>query len=470
VRFYAIGVIGSTVPGGLKSAQLAWLEALGFETVPARNVTADTVITAVEEIKNDIKSAPFATDGLVLTIDDINKGAAMGATSKFPRDSIAFKWADELQETTLLAVEWNTSRTGLINPVAVFAPVELEGTTVNRASLHNVSIVYELALCAGDRITVYKANMIIPQVAENLSAGAQGPGRPVSASAGTPRYPVEIPAHCPVCGAPTEIIPGPSGEALYCTGTSCAAQRLQSLAHFVSRGGMNIEGLSEQTLEKFIALGLVENYPDLFTLSRHGETITRTEGFGRKSYENLTAAVERSKDIALSNFINALGIRHVGPANAKLLCAHFYHDINKIIPACAREDYVNELKEIKGFGEAIAESLHRYFTNEKNLALMHEVLPLLRLQAPAESPAEGPLAGLTFVITGEVTRYQNRKALQTFIESNGGKVTGSVTAKTSYLINNNITSASGKNKKAAELGVPVLTENDFLALPMIQAR
>jgi DNA ligase (NAD+) len=453
VRFYAIGVVGDLsgeTPQGEKTAQLEWLAGLGFETVPHKAVTAETVIGAVDAFKAQIAGAPIATDGLVLTFDDIVYSALLGATSKFPRDSLAFKWADELQETTLLAIEWNTSRTGLINPVAVFEPVELEGTSVSRASVHNVSILRELSLNPGDRITVYKANMIIPQVAENLSSDAAKQA--------------EIPPRCPVCGGETEVVSGPSGEALYCVGIGCAAQRLQSLAHFVSRNAMEIEGLSEQTLEKLVALDLVEDYTDLFSLRRHESVILGMEGFGRKSYDRLIAAVEKAKDIALPNFIYALGIRHVGLANAKLLCAHFGHDMYKITEACAQEDYLETLGGIKGFGEAIAGSLHRYFSDDKNRALINDTLPLLRLQAPERASNSLPLAGLTFVITGEVHRYPNRKALQSHIEAQGGKVTGSVTAKTSYLINNDASSASAKNKKAAELGVPVLTEEGFAAM------
>ncbi|MCL2500585.1 MAG: NAD-dependent DNA ligase LigA [Defluviitaleaceae bacterium] len=475
VRFYAIGVSGFGIRNlesgtdglsfELKSAQLQWLADLGFEVVANKTVTADTVVAAVEDFKARTAEARVATDGLVLTIDNIAKGEAMGATSKFPRDSIAFKWADEVRETILRAVEWNTSRTGLINPVAIFDTVELEGTSVSRASVHNVSILRELELGIGDRITVYKANMIIPQVAENLSRDNPSPLVP-------------IPAACPVCGGATEIVTGPSGEALYCVGTSCGAQRLQSLAHFVSRNAFNIEGLSEQTLEKFISLGLVDTYPDLFDLARHGEAIINMEGFGRKSFDNIIKAVEAAKDIALPNFIYALGIRHVGLANAKLLCAHFSHDMEKIIDVCTSGDYAVQLNEIKHFGEAIAQSLHIYFSNGENLELIKKTLPMLRLRIPvlagatasasgtdsAGLPAELPLSGLTFVITGEVNRYKNRKELQDFIESQGGKVTGSVTAKTSYLINNDAASTSGKNKKAAELGVPVLTEEGFAQL------
>ncbi|MCL2188495.1 MAG: NAD-dependent DNA ligase LigA [Defluviitaleaceae bacterium] len=456
VRFYAISILGEGLDAE-KRAQLNWLAKMGFEIVPHTLVTAQTAAEAVEKCKTEIAKAPIATDGLVLAFNDTVYGASRGVTSKFPRDAIAFKWADEMQATTLSHIEWNTSRTGLINPVAVFAPVELEGTSVSRASVHNVSILRALQLHAGDKISVYKANMIIPQVAENLTRGSVPEDENTIST-------VEIPAQCPVCGSATEVVSGPSGDALYCMGTQCAAQRLRALSHFASRDAMNIDGLSEQTLEKFISLGIVENFPDLFALAQHKNTIINQEGFGQKSYDNLVAAIENAKNAAPANFIYALGIRHVGLANAKLLCAHFSHDIEKIIATCADENFIEVLNEIKGFGEAIAQSLHTYFANEENRAPIREVLPLLRLQIPAQTANAQPLAGLVFVITGDVTQFKNRKELQNFIEANGGKVTGSVTSKTSYLINNDATSTSGKNKKAVELGVRVITEATFKEL------
>ncbi|MCL1788226.1 MAG: NAD-dependent DNA ligase LigA, partial [Defluviitaleaceae bacterium] len=447
VLFYAFALLpGADAQFTLKSEELAWLAGQGFNVTGHQMVTADTVVAAVESFKGKIPTEPVASDGLVLTYDDIAYSEALGATSKFPRDSLAFKWQDELAETTLLDIEWNTSRTGLINPVAIFEPVDIEGSQVSRASLHNVSILRGLNLSAGDTITVYKANMIIPQVAENLTNIGAG---------------IDIPAHCFVCGSPTEIVGDP--EMLYCTNPYCAARQLQSLSHFVSRDAMNIAGLSEQTLEKFVARGYVSNYTDLFDLAQYESEIVATEGFGQKSYDKLMAAIEASKDVALPNFIFALGIIHVGLANAKLLCAHFKYDAVKIAEVCKSEEYLEPLLEIKGFGEAISHSLHGYFTLEENMALYHKALDIVRVQAPTLPPAgELPLDGLTFVVTGDVREFANRKALQAFIENHGGRVAGSVSAKTSFLINNDATSTSGKNKKANELGVPILTEDDFM--------
>jgi len=445
VLFYAFTLMpGAAVDFTLKSQQLEWLVSLGFDITAFKIVTADTVISAVDDFKNKISSEAIASDGLALTYDDIAYSESLGATSKFPRDSIAFKWQDELAETTLVNIEWNTSRTGLINPVAIFEPVDIEGTQVSRASLHNVSILRNLDLSIGDRITVYKANMIIPQVAENLTHIGED---------------IQIPEKCPVCSGNAEIVGDP--ETLYCTNPHCGAKQLQALVHFVSRDAMNIAGLSEQTLEKFIVHGFVHDYIDLFDLTRYEENITSLDGFGQKSYEKLITAIEASKDVALPNFIYALGILHVGLANAKLLCTHFRHDPVHIAEVCKSEHYLEALLEIRGFGEAISHSLHDYFSQDKNMVLFHTALGILRIQTPTLS-AELPLDGLTFVITGDVAQFANRKALQEFIESHGGRVAGSVSAKTSFLINNDAASSSGKNKKAAELGVPILTERDFM--------
>jgi len=442
VLFYALQLLGGNF--SLKSEQLAWIADLGFDVAHFEKVTADTVIHVIDKFKNKILTEPIASDGLVLTYDDIAYSESLGATSKFPRDSLAFKWQDELVETTLLNIEWNTSRTGLINPVAVFEPVEIEGSVVGRASLHNVSILRALELSVGDRITVYKANMIIPQVAENLTRKQKD---------------VLIPTNCPVCNGKSEVIGDP--ETLYCTNSSCPSQKIQSLSHFVSRDGMNIAGLSEQTLEKFSEAGFIADYIDLFAISKYKDEIIEMEGFGQKSYDKLIVAIEASKDIALPNFIHALGIKHVGLANAKLLCAYFGHDPIKITEACTSESYLEDILEIKGFGEAISHSLHEYFSNESNIELFQRSLGLLRLKTPTPSDL-ATLSGLTFVITGDVNQFPNRKALQEFIENRGGRVSASVSAKTSYLINNDATSTSGKNKKATQLDVPILTEDDFV--------
>jgi len=464
VLFYAFGLMAADFSFEKKSRQLEWLASLGFEITEFEYVTAYNVKDILAKFKALIPTAPLMSDGLVLTYDDISYSESLGATSKFPKDSLAFKWADELAETTLLSIEWNTSRTGLVNPVAIFEPVDIEGTQVSRASLHNVSILRSLGLRPGDSISVYKANMIIPQVAENLSLKC----RQAQAESGLESFyqkhqmgEVSIPENCPVCGGETEIVGDP--ETLYCTNSGCDAQQVRALSHFVSRDALNIGGLSEQTLEKFVSRGMVADYMDLFNLDRHENEILQMEGFGRKSYDNLIQSIETAKDVPLPNYIYALGIRQVGLANAKLLCSHFEYDAQKIADVCKSENHLEILSEIKGFGEAISHSLCSYFSQEKNINLFERALETLRIKIPHPVPANNrPLDGLTFVITGDVSRFKNRGELQTFIETEGGRTTSSVTAKTSFLINNDALSASSKNKKAAQLSVPVITEDDFL--------
>lgn len=425
-----------------KSQGFEYLEKLGFTVVKRKFVNSENIAQAVSEFEENIPNNPFATDGLVLTYDDIAYSRTLGETAKFPRDSIAFKWADEQAETTLIDIDWNTSRTGLINPIAVFEPVELEGTTVNRASLHNVSIVEHLQLGIGDRITVYKANMIIPQVAENLTKSNNA----------------EIPKNCPVCGEETEIVSLRDGKALKCVNPNCKAQRVMAIEHYVSRDAMNIEGFSEATIEKFIDKGFLDNYADIYCLEKYRDSIVEMEGFGEKSYNNLISAIEKSKNVNLCNFIYALGINNVGLSNAKLLCKNYNNDLEKIMNASA-----DSLCEIDGIGEVIAVSIVKYFNHSHNIELINKALEYITFVAE-ESTGSNKLEGKTFVITGDVHNYKNRKELQNFIESMGGKVTGSVSAKTNYLINNDVTSNSSKNKKAKELNIPILSEEDFAEL------
>ncbi len=442
VTFYAFTLVSSEGKEfDLKTQQMEFLKSLGFDVVESKIVTADNIEESVKDFEKRIENNSFASDGLVLTYNSIAYSNSLGETSKFPKDSIAFKWADETAETVLREIDWSTSRTGLINPVAVFDPVELEGTTVNRASLHNLSIMEELKIGIGDKILVYKANMIIPQIAENITKSGN----------------VKIPENCPVCGGETEVRSIKDGKALYCTNPNCHAQRVRSLTHFVSRDAMNIEGLSEETLKKFTDNGFIETYVDLFKLQKFETQIKELEGFGEKSYSNIINSIEKSKNVNLANFIYALGINHVGLSNAKLLCKNMDYDLNKILKATT-----DELNSIDGFGEVIAHSIHSYFSNESNIKLLNEALGYIKFKAEEMTASDLSLSGLTFVITGDLEHFKNRKELQAQIESLGGKVTGSVTSKTSYLINNDAFSQSSKNKKAAELSVPVITENEFI--------
>ena len=445
VKFFAFTLVSAAGMeiSDSKAKNMDWLASLGFDVVEHVMVTAETVAAEVEHFRSRIEDNDIASDGLVMTFDSIEYSTGLGRSAKFPKDSVAFKWADEMAETTLREIEWNTSRTGLMNPVAIFDPVELEGSTVSRASVHNVSILKELKLSIGDKIKVYKANMIIPQIAENLTGEVST---------------AEIPEKCFVCGGETEVRKLRDGEALYCTNPNCSAQRIQALSHFVSRDAMNMEGLSEETLKKFLEKGFVENYPDLFRLEEHKDEITTMEGFGEKSYQNLIASIEKAKDVELPNFIYALGINHVGLRNAKLLCSNFGFDLEKIKAATEEE-----LVQVEGFGEIIAHSIAQYFRQEEHLNLLADALGYLHIKAAEQAETgNSPLAGLTFVVTGDLEHFANRKELQALIEKGGGKVTGSVTKKTNFLINNDIHSASSKNKKAAELGIPILSEQDFI--------
>ena len=423
-----------------KEKQFALLKEQGFDVVEYKRVNRDTIMDAISYFENKIESYDIPSDGLVLTYDDIAYGLSLGRTAKFPRHSIAFKWADEIRETTLRKIEWSASRTGLINPVAVFDPVELEGTTVSRASVHNISIVRSLRLGIGDRITVYKANMIIPQIAENLTQSDT----------------LEIPKICPVCGGPTRISQINDVQSLYCDNEACPAKRIKSFTLFVSRDALNIDGLSEMTLEKFIDRGFIHEYADLFHLDRYKEELTAMEGFGEKSYQNLMESVERARHTTLPRALYGLGIANIGVANAKMLCRHFDYDFEKL-----KEASVEELSAIEGVGEVIAGAFVEYMQQEDNLRKIAHLWKELDIEKPVIDEEAQTLNGKVFVVTGSLNHYGSRSELKEVIEQKGGKVTGSVTSKTDCLINNDSTSQSAKNKKARELNIPVVTEEEF---------
>ena len=448
VHFYAFSLVkadGIDFKNSRKE-QFEWLKTQGFEVVEYHEVTKETLPETVKMYSEAIAENDTPSDGLVLLYDDIAYGQSLGRTAKFPRDSIAFKWADEIQETKLLYIEWSASRTGLINPVAVFEPVELEGTTVSRASVHNISIMEALELGAGDRITVYKANMIIPQIADNLTRSGVR----------------DIPEACPVCGGQTEVRQINDVKSLYCTNPDCQAKKIKSFTLFTSRDALNIAGLSEATLEKFIAAGFIHEFDDIFHLDRHQEEIVEMDGFGQKSYDNLIAAAEKASHTTLPRMVYGLGVAGIGLANAKMICRHFKNDFEAM-----RHATVEELVEIDGIGEVLAQAWTAFFSDGKNNAIVDHLLAELTFEAGDEESSEGAdeaFAGMNFVITGSLEHFKNRKELQELIERRGGKVTGSVTSKTNYLINNDVASSSSKNKKARELGVPILSEEEFLKL------
>jgi DNA ligase (NAD+) len=444
VRFYAFTLVRAEGADFRNSRlyQMEWLREQGFDVVEHHPVTRETVEDEVKWFSEHIEANDVPSDGLVLVYDDIAYGEALGTTAKFPRDSFAFKWADEIKETTLLEIEWSPSRTGLINPVAVFEPVELEGTTVSRASVHNISIMEELELGVGDRIQVYKANMIIPQIAENLTRSGVR----------------DIPETCPVCGGATRISMENETKTLCCTNPKCQAKHIKSFALFVSRDAMNIEGLSEATLEKFVMNGFIKDFTDIFHLDRHEEEIKAMDGFGEKSFENLMTSLDKAKETTLAKVIYSLGIANIGLANAKVICRHFDDDLEKI-----RHADKEEISSIDTIGPVIAGSLTDYFSNEDNNRKLDHLMSHLTVKKE-EKTGEQIFRNMNFVITGSVEHFANRAQAKEFIESLGGKVTGSVTSKTNYLINNDTTSNSSKNKKAKELGIPILSEEDFLKM------
>ncbi len=443
VRFYAytlVSAAGAKISGSVME-QLGFLEQQGFETVEHYLVTEEDILDRVAFFENKVEDYDIPSDGLVLTYEDVAYGESLGRTAKFPRHSIAFKWADELRETTLKEIEWSASRTGLINPVAIFEPVELEGTTVSRASVHNISILRGLKLGIGDRITVYKANMIIPQIAENLTCSDS----------------LEIPGCCPVCGEATEIRQVNEVQSLYCTNADCPAKRIKAFTLFVSRDAMNIDGLSEATLEKFVDMGLIQEYSDIYRLDRYRDRIVEMEGFGERSYQKLMDGINASRNTTLPRVIYSLGIANIGSANAKMLCRFFDHDLDKL-----KNADVETLSAIEGIGEVIATAFVEYMRDEDNLQRLDRLMAELQVEIPVVEEGSQTLAGLSFVITGSLNHFAGRNDLKDLIEEKGGKVTGSVTGKTTALINNDVTSTTSKNKKARELGVPVLSEEDFL--------
>lgn len=444
VHFFAFSMLDSGDLNIDKTviSRFDFLSELGFEVVYHRIVTADTIAGEVRFFSDSIAHNDFPSDGLVLSYNDVAYGKSLGRTAKFPRDSIAFKWADEEAETILRRVEWSPSRTGLINPVAIFDPVSLEGTSVGRASIHNVSVLKQLKLGIGDTIKVYKANMIIPQISVNLTESDTLP----------------IPDICPACGGEAVIRNDNDVLTLFCPNMDCPAKALKLFVHFVSRNAMNIDGLSEATLAKFIDRGFIAELYDLYRIEKYKDDIISMDGFGEKSYNNMIDSVEQSRNTNLTRVIYGLGIVNVGHATARLICRHFKNDIYAIMSAS-----VQDFMEIDGIGEVIAEGITAYFADFENVNMLKELLKELNLVVE-ENAMEQDLDGLTFVITGSLVHFSNRDELKKLIEDRGGKVSGSVSSKTGYLINNDINSGSSKNKKARALGIPIISEDDFLAM------
>ena len=438
VHFYAFTLVEA---GGVdfhdsRENQLNWLRDEGFDVVESKVVTKDNIMEEISYFEEAIKSNDQPSDGLVLTYDGIAYSRSLGTTAKFPRDAIAFKWKDQTAETVLREIEWSASRTGLINPVAVFDHVELEGTSVSRASVHNISVMRELKLGIGDRISVYKANMIIPQIAENYTGSNN----------------IVIPSVCPVCGGKTEVKKDADVETLYCSNPECLAKHVKSFSLFVSRDALNIDGLSEATIEKFIGRNFIKEPADLFKIENFREEITAMEGFGQKSFDNLVKALEKAKNTTPERLLYSLGIPGIGVANAKLIakaCGRNWEKMEKLTE--------EELLEIDGIGTVMAEAYVKFFHDQEKQKIVKDLLEVLVLDETVEEQ-DTFLDGMTFVITGSLNHYANRGALKNEIEKAGGKVAGSVSKKTAYLINNDVTSTSGKNKKARELNIPIIDE------------
>ena len=426
----------------LKSEEFEWLKSLGFDVVEYHKVTSNNIEEQVLYFKNKINEYDIPSDGLVLLYNDIEYGKQLGTTAKYPKNAIAFKWQDETAETKLIDVDWLVSRTGLINPVAVFEPVELEGTIVSRASLHNVSILQGLSLGIGDTILVYKANMIIPQIADNLTQSNS----------------LAIPNKCPVCNHEAKIISSNDVKYLYCMNDFCPAKLVKRLSQFTSRNAMNIEGLSDAIINKLADEGLIKTYADIYNLKRYKNDIISFEGFGEKSYDNLINSIEKSRNVKLANFIFALGIPDIGLSRAKLICKNYSNDINKI-----RNLTFEELSKIDGIGEIIAKGWIDTFNNNDFIKELELLLKEVNFTDTSIDNNQ-PLKDLIFVITGSVNNFTNRDELVEYIESYGGKVVKAISNNVNYLINNDITSTSTKNTKAKELGIKIISENDLMSM------
>jgi DNA ligase (NAD+) len=444
VRFYAFSIVkADTDFGNSRIEQLNRLKNQGFNIVEFKEVSQENIEETVKWFEGHIKDNDLPSDGLVLTYDDIEYGVSLGSTAKFPRDSIAFKWRDDIKETRLLEIEWSASRTGLINPIAIFEPVELEGTTVSRASVHNLSIMEDLELGIGDTISVYKANMIIPQVSDNLIRSNS----------------IEIPKHCPVCSGDTIIKNDNDIKTLYCINEECLAKQIKSFTHFVSRDALNVEGLSEATMEKLIAKGLIKELADIFHIEKYKDIITKMEGFGEKSFNNLANSVKKARKTTVARLLYSFGITNIGLSNAKLISRKLGDNWEKIQGA-----KYEELIEINGIGHVMANNYVKFFSDEKKKAIVEDVLKEVEIEIGSKTSPAQSLENFIFVITGSVEHFKNRDELKDAIEERGGKIASSVTSKTNYLINNDNMSNSSKNKKAKELGIEIITEEQFINL------
>lgn len=424
-------------------------EKLGFEIVPMWTYTnkssdKENISTMLSDLQDKADNLGIPYDGAVMTYDDIEYGKSLGRTEKFFKHSIAYKYEDELYETNLNDIEWNTSKTGLINPVAVFEPVDLDGAITTKATLHNISYIEKLQLGIGDTIQVYRANMVIPKVHDNLTRSNTW----------------KLPDKCPCCGGNVEIHNENGSKTLHCMNNDCKAKLLGKLSHFVSKNAINIDGLSEQTLQKFIDLGWLNTFKDIYYLSDHKEEMYKLDGFGKKSVDKLLESIEKSRNTTLDRFIYGLCIPLIGRTASKTITKEFNNQPEEFYNIwCHGYDFT----KLNDFGDTMNNSMQDFIKNNYRwIAVL--IGEFIFRESDNNDNIKQVLEGKTFVITGSLRFYKNREELAAVIERNGGKISGSVSAKTSYLINNDVTSTSGKNKKANELGIPIISEGEFVQM------
>lgn len=419
-----------------------YLEECGFEVVEHELVTNNNISDVIERF--DPEKYQYPVDGLVVMYNSYEYGKQQGKTSHHPLNMLALKWEDQLYETTLEDVLWNTSKTGLINPVAIFSPVDLDGAITTRATLHNVSYIEDLELGIGDSIQIYRSNMVIPKVHESLTRSNN----------------LDIPSKCPCCGGDVEIHNENGSKTLHCMNQQCSAKLLSQFVYFVSRECMNIDGLSEATLDRFIQAGWLIQLKDIYHLYEHKKEMIHMDGFGKRRVEKLLDAIEKSRNSKLSNFITALSIPLIGKSTAKDMAKVCHNHINEFfLNIESKFDWSN----VDGIGDTTNDSINDYF--DKNLEAVKDLIKEINFSSSEnDNHSSKDLSGLTFVITGKVEKYKNRNVMKEEIESKGGKVSGSVSSKTNYLVNNDMSSNSSKNKKAKELMIPIITEDELIKL------
>lgn len=451
IRWFAFELVSADgkSPNSVEQS-FEWLKRQGFQTVEYMVINQSNFLSVMSYFSSKVSKIDIPSDGLVFTYDDVAYGKSLGRTSKFPRHSMAFKWQDDEAESRLINIEWQVGKTGIITPVAIFEPVDIEGSTVSKASLHNLSILMETLgrPYKGEKIRVFKANMIIPQI----SCGEKLQPNQINAIR------ISIPDQCPCCGGETEVQIDPKSgvQTLWCSNIDCPAKGSRLFKHFVSRDAMNIDGISDATLNRFIEEGLISTFADIYRLSDHMEKIVNMDGFGYKSYENMINSINKSRKVKPANLINALSIPNVGLATAKLICRNFGNDIEKVVAAS-----YSEIDSINGVGDVIASNFVNYFNNKENVDNFIDLYRQLVIEQEKIS-TNTSMNGVVICVTGDVYIFPNRRAIKDLVENLGGKLTGSVSRSTSYLVTNDTTSGSRKNKAAQEYGIQILTEKQFI--------